>query len=119
MRGRDRRRSVERGKLVTRRFIAACMLALALGMPARALGPSDGPVCPQLDAPSDVCDRSSSVNGEDIRRVLRWAIAESAVPTSFLRGEVDPHRVAIAGHSLGGYLATFAAVRAQSEGPQL
>jgi len=205
MRARDRRRSVERGTLVTRWFIAACMLALALGLPARAFastpeeygslgvhetavqipvpldpsgpegifpylnanvyvpaapgpwplvqfshawpgtlrefplsgwaerlasrgfvvivsdrrGASDVPVWPQLDQPSDVFDLSSSVNSEDILRVLRWAIAESAVPTSFLHGEVDPHRVAIAGHSLGGYLATFAAVRAQSEGPQL
>src|SRR5438309_9848455 len=37
MRARDRRRSVERGKPVTRRFIAAGAVALALGLPARAL----------------------------------------------------------------------------------
>jgi pimeloyl-ACP methyl ester carboxylesterase len=36
-----------------------------------------------------------------------------------LNRKVDPRRLAIAGHSLGGYFATFAAVKAQSEGPRL
>jgi hypothetical protein len=32
---------------------------------------------------------------------------------------VDPRRIAIGGHSLGAYHATFAAVKAQTEGPKL
>jgi dienelactone hydrolase len=82
-------------------------------------GGSNLPVWPTLDQPSDVFDLSASVNGEDILRVLRWAIAESEAGGSFLHGDVDPRHIAIAGHSLGGYLATFAAVRSQSEGPRL
>jgi pimeloyl-ACP methyl ester carboxylesterase len=41
------------------------------------------------------------------------------VAGSPLAGQVDETRIAIGGHSLGGYLATFAAVKAQSEGPKL
>jgi dienelactone hydrolase len=74
---------------------------------------------PTLDQPVDLIDLSSQVNSEDILRVLRWAISQNAVPGSPLHGRVDPNRIAIAGHSLGGYLATFAAVKAQSEGPRL
>jgi dienelactone hydrolase len=74
---------------------------------------------PTLDQPVDVIDLSAQVNSEDILRVLRWAIAQNAVPGSPLAGKVDPSRIAIGGHSLGGYLATFAAVKAQSEGPRL
>ena len=74
---------------------------------------------PMLDQPADLIDLSSQVNSEDILRVLRWAIAQSAAAASFLHGKVDAGRVAIAGHSLGGYLATFAAVKAQTEGPRL
>jgi dienelactone hydrolase len=70
---------------------------------------------PALDQPADVIDLSSSVNSEDILRVVRWAIA----PDSPLHGKVDPDRIAIGGHSLGAYLATFAAVKAQTEGPRL
>jgi dienelactone hydrolase len=72
-----------------------------------------------LDQPVDLIDLSTGVNSEDILRILRWAIAESAEPGSFLAGRVDPTRLAIAGHSLGAYYATFAAVRAQTEGPRL
>jgi alpha-beta hydrolase superfamily lysophospholipase len=74
---------------------------------------------PTLDPASDVFDLSASVNGEDILRILRWAIAQNETSDSFLYGAVDPRRIAIAGHSLGGYLATFAAMRSQVEGPQL
>jgi dienelactone hydrolase len=74
---------------------------------------------PQLDQPADIFDLSASVNGEDILRVLRWAIAQSEAGGSFLHAQVDARHVAIAGHSLGGYLATFAALRSQSEGPRL
>lgn len=74
---------------------------------------------PALDQPVDVIDLSSQVNSEDILRVIRWAIAQGGTPGSPLRGKVDAARIAIAGHSLGGYLATFAAVRAQTEGPHL
>jgi dienelactone hydrolase len=82
-------------------------------------GASNLAVWPALDQPSDVFDLSASVNSEDILRVLRWAIAQSMTPGSLLYGIVDSNHIAIAGHSLGGYLATFAAVRAQSEGPRL
>src|SRR5437763_2194182 len=74
---------------------------------------------PPLDQPVDVIDLSSEVNSEDILRVLRWAIAQSAVQQSPLYRKVDASRIAIAGHSLGGYLATFAAVKSQAEGPHL
>jgi pimeloyl-ACP methyl ester carboxylesterase len=52
-------------------------------------------------------------------RVVRWAVAQSKLRSSFLHGKVDGERIAIGGHSLGGYIATFAAVRAQTEGPRL
>jgi dienelactone hydrolase len=62
---------------------------------------------------------SASVGSEDILRILRWAISQNQVARSPLQGQVDASRIAIAGHSLGGYLATFAALRSQSEGPQI
>src|SRR4051812_46700309 len=74
---------------------------------------------PALDQPVDVIDLSSQVNSEDILRVVRWAIAQSKVPGSPLAGRVDARRIAIGGHSLGAYHATFAAVRSQTEGPRL
>jgi dienelactone hydrolase len=74
---------------------------------------------PVLDQPVDVIDLSSAVNSEDILRVLRWAIAQSAAPGTLLSGKVDPTRIAIGGHSLGAYHATFAAVKAQTEGPRI
>ncbi|HUZ29432.1 MAG TPA: alpha/beta hydrolase fold domain-containing protein [Solirubrobacteraceae bacterium] len=74
---------------------------------------------PSLDQPADLVDLSTDVNSEDILRVLRWAIAQSGAPSSFLSGQVDSTRVAIAGHSLGAYYATFAAIKAQTEGPAL
>ncbi len=74
---------------------------------------------PSLDQPADLIDLSSQVNSEDILRVLRWAIAQNAVAGSPLRGRVDRRRLAIAGHSLGAYHATFAAVRSRTEGPRL
>jgi dienelactone hydrolase len=76
-------------------------------------------VTPSLDQPVDIVDLSTEVNSEDILRVLRWAIAQNLNAASVLHSKVDARRVAIAGHSLGGYYATFAAVKAQSEGPQL
>lgn len=82
-------------------------------------GASSLAVTPTLDQPADLIDLDPDVNSEDILRVLRWAIAQNTVPGSPLAGQVDPGRLAIGGHSLGGYLATFAAVKAQSEGPQL
>jgi dienelactone hydrolase len=74
---------------------------------------------PSLDQPVDIIDLSSQVNSEDILRVVRWAIAQSKVKGSPLEGKVDSHRIAIGGHSLGAYHATFAAVKAQTEGPRL
>lgn len=74
---------------------------------------------PALDQPVDVIDLSSQVNSEDVLRVVRWGIAQSAVAGSVLNGKVDASRIAIGGHSLGAYIATFAAVRAQTEGPRL
>src|SRR2546423_3282411 len=74
---------------------------------------------PSFDQPADIQDLSSDVNSEDVLRVLRWAIAQNAVRGSALHGKVDPRRLAIAGHSLGGYFATFAAVKAKTEGPRL
>jgi dienelactone hydrolase len=74
---------------------------------------------PQLDQLADLQDLSSAVNSEDILRVLRWAIAQDASPTSPLHGRVDRRRLAIAGHSLGGYFGTFAAVSSRTEGPRL
>jgi dienelactone hydrolase len=76
-------------------------------------------VTPALDQPVDVVDLSSAVNSEDVLRVLRWAIAQGRVKGSVLSGKVDRRHLAIAGHSLGAYMATFAAVRAQTEGPYL
>jgi dienelactone hydrolase len=72
-----------------------------------------------LDQPVDLIDLSAAVGGEDILRVLRWAIAQNAVAGSFLHGKVDPSRLAIGGHSLGAYMSTFAAVMSQKEGPRL
>jgi dienelactone hydrolase len=74
---------------------------------------------PTLDQPADIIDLSSQVNSEDILRVLRWTIAQNAAPGSPLHGKVNRRRLAIAGHSLGAYLATFAAVKSRSEGPRL
>lgn len=74
---------------------------------------------PSFDQLADLQDLSSAVNSEDVLRVLRWAIAQNSVRGSALHGKVDPRRLAIAGHSLGGYFATFAAVRAKTEGPRL
>lgn len=82
-------------------------------------GASNLAATPQLGQPSDIVDLSSAVNGDDVLRALRWAIAQSGVPSSPLYGAVDPERVALAGHSLGAYMATFAAVRAQTAGPRL
>jgi dienelactone hydrolase len=74
---------------------------------------------PALDQPADLIDLSAEVNSEDILRVLRWAIGQSRVSGSPLYEKVNARRIAIAGHSLGGYLATFAAVKSQSEGPRI
>ncbi len=68
---------------------------------------------------ADIFDLDSGVGSGDMLRILRWAIAQSARPGTFLSGAVDPHHIAIGGHSLGAYMATFAAVRAQTEGPPL
>jgi dienelactone hydrolase len=67
----------------------------------------------------DLQDLDSDVNSEDILRVLRWAIAQSSVRGSPLYRKVDRRRIGIAGHSLGAYHATFAAVRSKKEGPRL
>jgi dienelactone hydrolase len=72
-----------------------------------------------FDQPADVADLGTDVNSEDILRVLRWAIAQNTTAGSPLFGQVDPSRLAIAGHSLGAYMATFAAIKAQTEGPAL
>ena len=76
-------------------------------------------VTPILDQPVDIQDLDSDVNSEDILRVLRWGIARSGERGSVLYRRVDRRRLAIAGHSLGGYFATFAAIRSQTEGPRL
>lgn len=72
-----------------------------------------------LRRPADILDLDSGVGSRDMLRILRWAIAQSATPGTPLAGAVDPARIAIGGHSLGAYMATFAAVRAQTEGPRL
>ena len=72
-----------------------------------------------LDQLADLVDLNAGVNAEDILRVLRWAIAQNTVHGSVLAGRIEPGRVAIAGHSLGGYYATFAAQSASREGPRL
>lgn len=82
-------------------------------------GASTLAVTPELGQPSDLPDLSSGVGSEDILRVLRWAISQSGMPGSLLEGKVNPRRIAIGGHSLGAYHATFAAVRAAREGPRL
>src|SRR5207249_94693 len=76
-------------------------------------------VTPSLDQLVDLQDLTEEVNSEDILRVLRWALAQSSVRRSPLYHRVDRRRLAIAGHSLGGYFATFAAVKARTEGPRL
>jgi dienelactone hydrolase len=68
---------------------------------------------------ADMHDLDTEVNSEDVLRLLRWAVAQGSVRGSPLYGKVDPRRLAIGGHSLGAYFATFAAVRAQREGPRL
>lgn len=68
---------------------------------------------------ADILDLDSDVGAEDMLRILRWAVAQSATPGTLLTGAVDPTRLAIGGHSLGAYMATFAAVRAKTEGPDL
>jgi pimeloyl-ACP methyl ester carboxylesterase len=73
----------------------------------------------QLDQPVDLIDLTTEVNSEDMLRVIRWAIAQSAGTGSFLTGKVDPSKLALGGHSLGGYYASWAAVMAQSEGPTI
>jgi dienelactone hydrolase len=67
---------------------------------------------PSLDQPVDIIDLSSQVNSEDILRVVRWAIAQPGL-------RIDRRHIAIGGHSLGAYHATFAAVKSQTEGPRL
>jgi dienelactone hydrolase len=74
---------------------------------------------PMLDQLADLQDFNSDVNGEDILRVLRWAVAQNATRGSVLFRKVDPRRLAIGGHSLGAYFATFAAVKSKTEGPRL
>ena len=69
-------------------------------------------VTPEIGQATDAIDLSSDVNSEDVLRVLRWAIDESGLP-------VDPARIAIGGHSLGAYYATFAAVKAKTQGPDI
>jgi dienelactone hydrolase len=72
-----------------------------------------------LDQLADAIDLTADVNAEDVLRVVRWAVAQDSVRGSMLSGKVDARRIAIAGHSLGGYYATFAADRASREGPKL
>ena len=74
---------------------------------------------PALDQPGDTQDFNSDVNSEDILRILRWAVGRSTVRGSLLYHRVDRRRLVIAGHSLGGYYASFAAVKSQAEGPRL
>jgi dienelactone hydrolase len=76
-------------------------------------------VTPVFDQPADLQDLDRDVNSEDILRVVRWAIARSGVRGSILYRRIDRRRLAIGGHSLGGYFATFAAVASQTEGPRL
>jgi dienelactone hydrolase len=78
-----------------------------------------GSPAPILDQPADLVDLGTEVNSEDILRVLRWALVRSHQRGSFLYGAIDPSRIALAGHSLGAYYATFAAVKAQTEGPAI
>jgi len=52
---------------------------------------------------------SYNVNSADILRVLRWALKQSGNPASLLYHKVDSGRLAITGHSFGGYLAILAA----------
>jgi dienelactone hydrolase len=82
-------------------------------------GASNLAATPQLNQPSDLVDLSSAVNSDDVLRTLRWAIAQNEVAGSPLHGAVDPERIALAGHSLGGYMATFAAVKSQTAGPHI
>lgn len=74
---------------------------------------------PAFDQLADLQDLNSDVNGEDILRVLRWAIAQNTTRGSVLFRKVNPRRLAIGGHSLGAYFATFAAVKSKTEGPRL
>ena len=74
---------------------------------------------PEQGQSVDTQDLDTEVNSEDVLRLLRWAVAQGSVRGSPLYGKVDRRRLAIGGHSLGGYFATFAAVRAQREGPRL
>ena len=72
-----------------------------------------------LDVPADIVDLGENVNSDDMLRVVRWAEAQNRDATSALYGKVDSKHVALAGHSIGGYYATFAAAKAQSAGPRI
>ncbi len=72
-----------------------------------------------LDVPADIVDLGENVNSDDMLRIVRWAEAQNSDPTSALYRKVDAKHVALAGHSIGGYYATFAAAKAQSAGPRI
>lgn len=72
-----------------------------------------------LDQLVDAIDLNATVNAEDVLRVVRWTVAQSAERGSALAGKIDAQHIAIGGHSLGAYYATFAADRASREGPKL
>ena len=80
------------------------------------LGSTPAPLEPHL---GDSGDFDWRVDSEDQLRVLRWALAQSAAGTGPLAGRVDPNRLALAGHSLGGSYAANAIGLAQTEGPRL
>ena len=74
------------------------------------------PLDPHL---GDSGDFDWGVDSEDQLRILRWAVAQAATRAGPLGGEVDPNRLAIAGHSLGGSYAANAIALAATEGPRL
>jgi dienelactone hydrolase len=58
-------------------------------------------------------------DADDLLRLLGWAVQQDRTPGSVLAGRVDAHRLALAGHSMGGWLATVAATRAATQGISL
>jgi hypothetical protein len=62
-----------------------------------------------VDTPDLAGIGSYNVNSADILRVLKWAIRENGDAASPLYRKIDSRRVAITGHSIGGWYAVLAA----------
>ena len=62
-----------------------------------------------VDNPDMAGIGSYNVNSADILRVLKWAVKQNSAVASPLYHKIDSNRLAITGHSIGGWYATLAA----------